>query len=336
MPSSKEIHLPILILGISGVPGFSLFRYFKKLFPGSVYGVRAVKTLSVQGEGVLAIDAEDTHSLSEAFEKYKFGTVIDAGGNCALKACELNAERSRLLNCLQGVDATRLARRFDSELIRLSTDMVFESDLNRAYLETDKKGPIHNFGKHMSEAEDLIREIFPEVVILRVPLPMDYAPGGEAGAIDWISHRFRPGRPATLYWDEYRNPIYGNDLCRVVDFILRFPIPAGIYHCGGARLVTLYQIAQIVNAVGLFRPELVHGCDRIEAGPIPPRVGRLEIDSSKLTALLPPNMIRPWPLDHRLVPDSRDWHLKVDRGLWKHQNEIHRLLVEGIYLEELL
>ncbi len=335
MSLEKEIRLPVLVLGISGVPGFALFRHFKKLFPGNVYGVRAVKTLSVQGDGVLPIDAEDTERLTQTFEKYHFGTVIDAGGNCALKACELNTERSRLLNCLQGLDAARLAKRFGSDLVRLSTDMVYESDLERAYLESDEKKPIHNFGKHMAEAEDRIPDIFPEVVILRVPLPMDYAPGGDAGAIDWISHRFRPGRPATLFWDEYRNPVHGNDLCRVVDFILRFPVPAGVYNCGGPRLISLYQTAQLVNAVGCYPPELLHGCDRVEAGPMPPRVGKLEMDSSKLTSLLPPGMIRPWVLDDRLFPVSRDWHRTVDRNLWKNKDEIYRLLIEGCYLEEL-
>jgi len=326
----NHIRLPILITGLSGVPGYALFRYFQKRFPHFVYGIRAVNSHDVKGLGVLPIDAEDVASHAAAFETYQFGTVIDASGNCALKACECDAALSKLLNYTQGVTIARLAAEYGCALIRLSTDMVFSGASGEGnYKEEDPKDPIHNFGKHMSFAEEDIQKLVPEVVILRVPLPMDYAPGGEAGAIDWITHRFRPGRPATLYFDEYRNPIYGGDLCRIVEFILEHSFPSGIYHCGGRRTVSLYEIGQIINVVGGFSPELLQGCNRLEAGPLPPRVGNLAIDCRKLWSLLPREMIRPWPEMESLVPDSRDWHKKVDRSRFGSAEWIDKLLVQG-------
>ena len=241
------IRLPILILGLNGVPGFALFRHFNKLYgsvtvrenvPG-VIGIRPIKHPCVFGENVFGVDAEETERLGELFEKFRFGTVIDASGNCALKACECDPARSRLLNYSQGVDAATFAARYNATLIRISADMVLSGNEktkpNRPYVETDPKDPIHNYGKHQAEAEDAITAIKPDVVILRVPLPMDYAPGGCAGAIDWITYRFRPGRPATLFTDEYRNPLSGPDLCRTVQYILEHKFPAGIYNCGGTE-----------------------------------------------------------------------------------------------------
>jgi dTDP-4-dehydrorhamnose reductase len=326
----QPIRLPILVTGLSGVPGYALFRFFQKRFPGSVYGIRAVNSRDVNGPGVIPVDAEDVTSHAAAFEKYRFGTVLDASGNCALKACECDTALSKLLNYTQGVEVARLAAQYQSTLIRLSTDMVFSGASGRGgYKEEDPKDPIHNYGKHMSLAEEDIQKRVPSVVILRVPLPMDYAPGGEAGAIDWITHRFRPGRPATLYFDEYRKPIYGGDLCRIVEYILEHPFPAGIYHCGGRRTVSLYEIGQIINVVGGYAPDLLQGCNRIEAGPLPPRVGNLAFDCSKLWSLLPSRMVRPWPEEETLVPDSRDWHKKVDRSRWGNETYIDRLLVQG-------
>src|SRR5260370_660556 len=82
--------------------------------------------------------------------------------------------------------------------------------------------------------------------------------------------RFRAGRPATLYFDEVRSCTYADDLTRVFE---RFLIgdEAGLYHLGGPRAMTLYQIGQIVNRVGGYNPRLLKGCPRIEAGPMPPR-----------------------------------------------------------------
>ena len=341
------IRLPILILGLNGVPGFALFRHFNKLYgsvtvrenvPG-IIGIRPIKHPCVFGENVFGVDAEETERLGELFKKYRFGTVIDASGNCALKACECDPARSRLLNYSQGVDAATFAARYNATLIRISADMVFSGDEktkpNRPYVETDPKDPIHNYGKHQAEAEDAITAIKPDVVILRVPLPMDYAPGGCAGAIDWITYRFRPGRPATLFTDEYRNPLSGPDLCRTVQYILEHKFPAGIYNCGGPRRVSLYNVGQIVNAVGGYPAELLHGVPRIEGGPMPPRVGDISINSEKLYKLLPPGFIKPWPAFDWLVPDSFDWHKTFGRNIKDKRKmgcdeAITNLLVNGV------
>ncbi len=363
---SRELQLPILVLGLNGVPGYALFRHFNRLFGGTdtfsgdradiypakradsgdttaannppLIGIRPVKRPCVFGENVVALDAEDTEGLAALFEKFQFRTVIDASGNCALKACECDTERSRLLNYSQGVDAANLAAKFNCKFVRISTDMVWSGSENnkpnRPYVEEDPKDPIHNYGKHQLEAEIEISRILPESVMLRVPLPMDYAPGGCAGAVDWISYRFRPGWPATLYTDEYRNPVYGNDMCRVVQYILEHEFPAGIYNCGGPRRVTLYNAGQLVNAIGGYPAELLHGCPRIEAGPLPPRVGDLGLDSSKLYRLLPPGFIRPWPFDDRIVPTDYDWHKTfgrniTDKSKMGSEEAIYKLLVLG-------
>ncbi|NLO23220.1 MAG: sugar nucleotide-binding protein [Fibrobacter sp.] len=325
-----SIRLPILVTGLAGVPGYALFRYFQNLYPGEVYGVRPKRNPCVSGDTVFAIDAEESEAFEVVFEKFRFGTLIDASGNCALKACECDPALSKLLNYTQGVTTARLAKKYKSTLIRISTDMVFSGFSGEGnYVETDPKDPIHNYGKHQSMAEEAIMDIVPDSVLLRVPLPMDYAPGGEAGAIDWISYRFKPRRPATLFTDEYRNPIYGDDLCKVVEYILTHPFPPGIYHCGGPRLVSLYQVGQIINALGCYEPDLLIGCIRLEGGALPPRVGNLGINCDKLNALLPPNFIRPWPYLDSLFPSSYYWHKTVDRSSWERINAIHLYLVKG-------
>ncbi|MCQ2121274.1 MAG: sugar nucleotide-binding protein [Fibrobacter sp.] len=359
----RELKLPILVLGLNGVPGYALFRYFNRLFGGTdtfsgeraeifpapqsssqdkasppLIGIRPIKHPCVFGENVVALDAEDTAGLAALFEQHKFQTIIDASGNCALKACECDTPRSRLLNYSQGVDAARLAKQYGCRFVRISTDMVWSGSEKtkppRPYIEDDPKDPIHNYGKHQLEAEIEIEKILPEAVMLRVPLPMDYAPGGCAGAIDWISYRFRPGWPATLYTDEYRNPVHGIDMCRVVEYILTHDFPAGIYNCGGPRRVTLYNAGQLVNAIGGYPAELLHGCPRVEAGPMPPRVGDLSIDSSKLYKLLPPGFIRPWPNDDRIVPTGPDWHKTfgrdiADKSKMGSEEAIYKLLILG-------
>ena len=68
----------------------------------------------------------------------------------------------------------------------------------------------------------------PTACILRISLPMGISFNGHAGAIDWIQSRFRPGRPATLYFDEVRSCTYCDDLNRVFERFHRGTAGAGI------------------------------------------------------------------------------------------------------------
>ena len=71
--TTMTIRLPILVTGLAGVPGYALFRYFQKLFPGQVYGIRPRKNDCVIGDTVYAFDAEETLSFESIFEKHRFG-----------------------------------------------------------------------------------------------------------------------------------------------------------------------------------------------------------------------------------------------------------------------
>ena len=104
-----------------------------------------------------------------------------------------------------------------------------------------------------------------------------------------------------------RSCTYTDDLNHVFERFLA-GTETGLYHLGGPRAVTLYQIGQIVNRVGGYEPALLRGCPRLAAGPMPPRAGNVSMCSDKLIALLGRNSFRPWPLGEDLFPTDRQWH----------------------------
>jgi dTDP-4-dehydrorhamnose reductase len=179
---------------------------------------------------------------------------------------------------------------------------------SRAYLETDPTDPVTVYGKTMVAAEQLIADWMPDSCVLRISLPMGVSFNGHAGAIDWIQSRFKKGRPATLYFDEIRTPAYTDCLNRLYERVLASDL-SGLYHAGGPRALSLYQIAQIVNRVGGYDPKLLMGCQRIEAGPVPPRAGDVTMNSRALADALDDNEpLDPWPYDPAFAPTDPDWH----------------------------
>jgi dTDP-4-dehydrorhamnose reductase len=214
---------------------------------------------------------------------------------------------ARRTNVDAAVNIATLAHRFGARLVHLSSDLVFSGTGAGGYVETDSVDPVTVYGRTMAQGERAVREIDTEAAILRISLPMGPSFNRHAGAIDWIQSRFRNGRPATLYFDEVRSCTYTDDLNRVFERFLAND-QAGVFHCGGPRAITLYQIAQIVNRVGGYDPDLLKGCPRVDAGPMPPRAGNVSMNSGELIAAMGGDLFQPWPVGEDLLPTDREWH----------------------------
>lgn len=301
--------LPLLITGIAGVAGYNAFHYFAARFPGRVIGIRQRNNWQLAGEGIVACDAEDPEGLGDLFDQYDFKSVLDCAGNCALRACELDAPLAWRTN-VEGVrNLLEVIDGADVRLVHLSIDLVYSGTGKGGYLETDPTDPVTVYGKTMAAAEELIQVADPSACILRISLPMGISFNGHAGAIDWIQSRFKKNKPATLYFDEIRTPTYTDCLNELFHDVLARPL-AGLFHAGGPRRLSLYQIAQIINRVGGYRPHDLQGIPRVQAGPIPPRAGDVSMDSSRLTEALGYAPFDPWPHDESLVPNHPQWHFE--------------------------
>ena len=223
----------------------------------------------------------------------------------------------KLLDAIRGTNV---------RLVHFSIDLVFSGTGAGDHIETDVPDPVTVYGKTMVEAEQLILSERPDACILRISLPMGVSFNGHAGAIDWIQHRFAKNKPATLYLDEVRTPTYVECLNELVEEVIASDL-CGLYHAGGTRKLSLFQIAQIVNRVGGYDPNLLIGCPRIEAGPMPPRAGNVTLNSGKLRKALGRQPFAHWPLREEHLPDSPNWHYSRTSCL----NGSSQLLAASLY-----
>lgn len=309
-----RLPLPLLVTGITGVHGYNAFRFFRKCFPGRVIGVRPPRSFRLNGPGIVALDADDVSGLAGLCREHGIRSILNCVGNCALKSCELDPAMARRLNVASAAAIAFCVRTFSLKLVHVSSDLVFSGACGRGgYVETDPVDPVTVYGKTMVEGEQVIQDATPDATILRISLPMGPSFNRHAGAIDWIDSRFRANRPATLYFDEVRSVTYCDDLNIVFAEFLSRNL-SGLFHCGGPRPITLYQIAQIVNYVGGYEPSLLHGCPRRDAGPMPPRAGNVSMNSHKLLQALGRQPFRHWPADPALWPADRSWHAQRQAG----------------------
>ncbi len=304
---SNPPFLPLLVTGIAGVAGYNAFHYFRSLYPGQVLGLRRADNWRMSGTGIVACDGTDRDQLKRLFDEHGFNAVLNAEGSCKLKSCELDPAMARRVNVESVSTMLDVIGSSDVRLVHLSIDLVFSGIRDGNYVEDDPMDPVTVYGQTMAEAEAVILQRKPDACILRISLPMGISFNGHAGAIDWIQHRFRQSKPATLFFDEVRTPTY-TDCMNPLFASLLSDRSSGIFHAGGPRRLSLYQIAQIVNRVGGYDPKHLCGCLRHQWGPIPPRAGNVSMNSDKLANTLGYAPFDPWPLHDEWVPDSPDWH----------------------------
>lgn len=303
----RNIELPLLITGLAGVAGYNAFHYFSQQYPGQVIATRRADNWPLSGAGIVGCDADDRDQLARLFDQHQFRSVLNCEGCCKLKSCELDPAMARRVNVQSMENMLRVICDADVRLVHLSIDLVFSGTGDGQYVEEDASDPVTVYGTTMVESERLVLSGKPDACVLRISLPMGVSFNGHAGAIDWIQSRFQKSKPATLYFDEVRSPTYTDCLNLVLEDVLRCDL-AGVYHAGGPRDMSLYEIAQVVNRVGGFHPSLLIGCHRSEAGPMPPRAGNVTMNSDKLAAALGYTPFTSWPWFDEHVPTGRDWH----------------------------
>lgn len=311
-PSFREADLPLLITGVAGVPGYNAFFHFRRKYGDLAIGQRIVKNWQLQAEGVIPCDVEDTDEFRRLLQHYKIKTILNCGGSCALKSCELDPAMAERVNIFTVQKILEAIENTDIHLVHLSIDLVYSGVGSGGYVETDPTDPVTVYGKTMVFAEQAIMQQRPNSCILRISLPMGISFNGHAGAIDWIQNRFAKNRPATLYFDEIRTPTYVECMNEVFEEVIARRL-VGLYHAGGMQKLSLFQIAQIVNRVGGYDPNLLKGCPRIDAGPVPPRAGNVTMNSQKLIDALERDPFAPWPLRTEHLPEHPHWHFERTR-----------------------
>ena len=321
----KTPPLPLLITGVTGVAGYNALAYFQSRFPGRVFGLIQPDVDDFPAPDTLRAEARDISALDRLFERHRFRAALDCAGNCALKACQLDPSIAWTLNVEINRNLALLTRKYSARLVHLSVDMVFGGRPGGGYTESEPVSPVNVYGETMAEGERAVAEADPFAATLRISMPMGSSFNGHAGAIDWIASRFKANRPATLYYDEVRTPTYTDCLSRVCRAFLANDF-AGVLNAGGPQQVSLYQMAQIINRLGGFAPELLFGLMKDESCPVPPRVSNCGMNSEKIAHLLGYAPFDRWPFSDEYLPTDRSWHARRESGETGSVPQMNRLL----------
>lgn len=284
--TSQNSSLKILITGITSIHGWPIYTRLKQLVTSQkLFGIRPPQMKIPKGENVLSVCMTNAKMLEKIKNDFNPTHVLHAAGVCDLDICEARPQYAHDINV---TGAKNIVDVFGEScyLMYLSADLVFSGHAppKNGYCETDTPDPVSVVGKTFLCAEKEFARASRHAII-RLGLPMADSIGGKKGAVDFIEGRLRRNLPMSLFHDEWRSCIHGDELAEIiVDCFLKEI--TGLYHCGGPKPVSLYAIGKQILDKGNYNAEALKMWSRHDDVKGPPRIGNVHLDSSKIEAVI--------------------------------------------------
>lgn len=186
-------------------------------------------------------DITDRQQLEEVFNEVKPGFCINAAAYTAVDKAESETERAYAINVTGAKNLAEVCLQFDTTLLHISTDFVYDGNKDTPYTEDDATNPQGVYGKTKREGEQEIEKILPQHYIIRTSwLYSEYGNNFMKTMLRLAAERDKLG----VVNDQTGTPTNANDLAEaLLQIITRGKKAYGIYHYSNEGVATWYEFA---------------------------------------------------------------------------------------------
>jgi dTDP-4-dehydrorhamnose reductase len=234
---------------------------------------------------MVRMDLADPRDIERVFQAAAPVAVVNAAGMADPDKCEqapdIAARADRDAVAVLG----RLCRDRGARLVHFSTDLVFDGE-GAMYKEEALARPLSVYGRIKLEAEQLLRDVCPGAVSLRVATVYGRARSGRPSFLDTLCARLQRREQVPCFADQWRTATYCGQLPEVVAALLLRPELAGVFHWTGATRASRYEFALEACRVFALDASLVLPARMSDMRFIAPRPRDTSLDSSRLAGWL--------------------------------------------------
>lgn len=251
----------VLITGSNGLLGQKLVRLLANQldidFLATSSGENRIK--SITNFNYTSLDITNKTQVEQVFNQFKPTVVINTAAMTNVDACEDQKEQCWNLNVNAVKNLIEASSKYQTHLIHLSTDFVFDGE-NGPYQEEDKPNPLSYYGKSKYEAEKLLQQSTINWSIVRTIIVYGVVEDmSRSNIVLWAKQALEKGNPLTIVNDQFRMPTLAEDLAQAC-WLIAEKSATGIYHICGKDLMS---ILELVNRVADF-----YGYDKSIISPI--------------------------------------------------------------------
>ena len=198
--------MKILITGSNGQLGKSL----KKISP-------QFRDYEIIYTDIDDLDITSLDELNKYFSANNFDVVINSAAYTAVDKAEEEPEKAMLINATAPGYLSELSKKFGFLLIHISTDFIFDGEINRPYIESDMPNPLSYYAKSKTDGEKEILSKANRAVIFRTSWL--YSEFGN-NFVKTIIRLAKERVVLKVVNDQVGTPTYAGDLANVILSIL--------------------------------------------------------------------------------------------------------------------
>ncbi len=188
------------------------------------------------------LDITDEDQVNSFFYDNKPEFCINASAFTAVDLAEKEKEKAFAVNTQGVAYLARACKEYNTVLIHVSTDYVFDGETNLCYSEDDFTNPIGVYGESKLKGEELALEANPKTIILRTSwLYSEF----NKNFVKTMLHLFSQKEELGIVADQFGQPTNANDLAEAIMNIIQTPQKSyGIFHFSNYPETTWFEFAQ--------------------------------------------------------------------------------------------
>lgn len=227
--------MKILVTGAQGMLGRTLLAH--------------LKDHDAVGVDIGDFDLGDPSATQAALQTHRPDVVIHGAAMTAVDKCETEQDTAYRVNGLGSANIAAASRAVGARIIAISTDYVFEGQLDRPYHEYDPTGPRSVYGASKLAGEEAIRAHNPDHLICRIAWL--YGAGGPSFVHTMLKLGAQGGDPLKVVNDQHGNPTSCDAVAAHLVRLLDVPL-SGVCHLTCEGETTWHAFTQAIFALKGF------------------------------------------------------------------------------------
>ncbi len=204
--------------------------------------VRECRELSFFFSSRENLDITNKELINGLFFKEKFDFVINCAAYTNVEQAEKEPKKAFLVNAEGVKNLAEVCKNYNTTLIHISTDYVFDGSKNTPYTEEDNPNPINEYGKSKLAGEQYIQDILVEHFIIRTSWL--YSQFGK-NFYKTVLEKSDTEKKLTITTGEVGTPTNANDLAKFLLYIISVKSKKyGLYHFSNLGSATWYDFAK--------------------------------------------------------------------------------------------
>ncbi|MEP6467793.1 MAG: dTDP-4-dehydrorhamnose reductase, partial [Parafilimonas sp.] len=198
------------------------------------------------------LNIADEQLLQTIFQKYSPSFFINCAAYTAVDKAETEQEKAYLINAEAVGNIAKQCHQFNTTLIHISTDYVFDGNGNAPYKEEDETNPVNYYGYTKWLGEQLALNNNPQTIVIRTSWV--YSKYGN-NFVKTMLRLMKERKEINVVSDQLGSPTYAKDLAEAILEIVNGLESTdnsqqfGTYHFSNEDIISWYDFAVAIKEI---------------------------------------------------------------------------------------